>query len=146
MCYDKLGVFYNANGDVPAVVHQYNRFRELEQRIFHRLVPTFAAAPPLPRPSTASPHLRAVAAESGPEAEVGTLPSEASRAAHILREARDGVLGVAELQTQVESLRAAFESRLADMERQLVEMQTRVTQTEARADGRQCEGGRDEEG
>ncbi|KAL1526507.1 hypothetical protein AB1Y20_015217 [Prymnesium parvum] len=36
MCYDESGYFYNAEGNLPAVVHQYNRFHELEQLIFHR--------------------------------------------------------------------------------------------------------------
>ena len=37
MCYDEQGIFYNAVGAVPAVVHQYNRFALLQQRIVARV-------------------------------------------------------------------------------------------------------------
>ena len=33
MCYDAAGTFYNAKGQRPAVVHQYNRFPDLVSRI-----------------------------------------------------------------------------------------------------------------
>ena len=135
MCFDELGVFYNANGDAPAVVHQYNRFSELERRISHRLLPTVAArpAPPLPPPPPPSPQLPTVA-EAGTEA--GVLPSKASREARSLRDERDDAVGTAlaaELRAEVERLRAAFEARLAEMDGRLAQLQTRVAEAEARA-------------
>eukprot|EP00966_Prymnesium_polylepis_P180584 4182669-Prymnesium_polylepis.1 len=144
MCYDDLGILYNADGIPPAVVHQYNRFTELEQRIMGRLVPAHSSPPqppaPLPLPSSRPADgalSRGAPPTDGGAGRTNVSPGPAKRPEEEARSATRAELRAevhaelkAELQADLQGMRTAFEVRMGEMTSLLLQMQERLAAVE----------------